>query len=66
MTFIFFFLKKKTGHGVVLNGTVHVLLPCACRGREEEVLIFPARYSLSPPHLPEKPGTTHTHHTLPT
>jgi hypothetical protein len=29
-------LKKKAGHGAVVNGTVHVLLPCACRGSEEE------------------------------
>jgi len=67
--FFFLFLetkkkKKKKLHGAVLNGTVQVLLPCACRGREEEDFksLFPAilLLSLSTP-LAQKSRMTHTH-----
>jgi len=29
-------LQKKKLHDAVLNGTVHLLLPCACKGKEEK------------------------------
>jgi hypothetical protein len=54
----FIFLKKKKPEHFE---RIVLLLPYACRGREEEDFkcFFPL--SLSPPHLPRNPGTTHTH-----
>ena len=56
-SYILFSEKKKPEH----FERIVLLLPYACRGREEEDFkcFFPL--SLSPPHLPRKPGTTHTH-----
>ena len=56
-----FLQKKKNLHGAVLNGTVQLLLPCKCRDRGQERFWNIFSHSLFTPHLPKKPGTTHTH-----
>jgi len=51
-----------------LNDTILLLLPCECRDaetREKKIFEMFFSRSLSPPHLPKKPGITHTHTTMP-
>ena len=62
-SFFLFLKKKKKLHGAVLNGTVHLLLPCQCRDRGEEdfLNLFPAHPLLL--YLPTC-LTTYTTHTL--
>jgi hypothetical protein len=61
--FISFSSKKKAGHGAILNDPVHVLLPCACKGREEEDFKSPFPTQLLLLYLPTC-LTTYTTHTL--
>ena len=66
--FFFFSSKKKNLHGAVLNGTVQLLLPCACKVREEEdflKMFFPLTFS--PFHFIKPCQNPYPHnHTLPT
>jgi len=68
--FFFFSSKKKNKklHGAVLNGTVQLLLPCACNGREEEDFwkCFSRSLSLSSTCIKPCQNPYPHNHTLPT